>query len=75
MRTQGLGNSYEIDKYKELSSALDLFKEKRKQYLESFSIRPCMIIQIPFSDKGEKELEHLITLLNKKTSDGNYFYN
>jgi hypothetical protein len=43
--------------------------------MEYFSIRPCMIIQIPFSDKGEKELEHLIPLLNNKTSDGSYFYN
>lgn len=74
-RKQGNGNGYDIDQYQELRGALELLKEIREKYISNFAIRPCMIIQIPFSDRGEYELEHLIPLLNVKTQDGSYFFN
>jgi type III restriction enzyme len=62
----GFGNSYDIDKYKELQEAIAIFQNQRELYQKNFNINPCLIIQIPNSEKGEEELEHLKKLLNKE---------
>lgn len=74
-RCQGFGNSFEVDKYAELKDALAKFTDLRTKYMNAFGIRPCLIIQIPDSKKGEEELGHLIPFLSKKDKDGNYFFN
>ncbi|MDR2829990.1 MAG: DEAD/DEAH box helicase family protein [Methanobrevibacter sp.] len=64
--TRGEGKSYAEDKYHELNECLKLFIDIRKKYQETFNINPCLIIQIPNTEKGDEELAHLKKLLNKE---------
>jgi len=79
-KTYGLGKSYKDDSYTELKECLNLFKIKRKEYVEKLknqdgeTINPCLIIQIDNSEKGEEELMHLKELLNKDEHEVKWVY-
>ncbi len=71
---KGNGNGYDVDKYKELNQAIDIYKKTRSQYQKLFNMNPCLLIQIPNSEKGESELIHLKQLLNKEELEIKWMY-